>query len=60
MLEHLVDTLASRGVRMRVTGAHGRVRDLLRAAGVADKMGGVHRSLTLDAILAEEEQSVPG
>jgi hypothetical protein len=52
MLHDLHDTLTARGVVLRIVGAHGWARDLLRADGVSDKVGGVERTVTLDALLA--------
>ncbi len=43
MLESLSDELAKRDVTLRVTDAHAAVRDLLRAEGVDEKVGGVNR-----------------
>jgi sulfate permease, SulP family len=51
MLRHLHDELAPRGVTLRIVGAHGSVRDLLRADGVADLVGGLYRLATLDDLL---------
>jgi sulfate permease, SulP family len=51
MLHQLHGELASRGIGLRIVGAHGRVRDLLRADGIGDKVAGVDRLLTLDALL---------
>ncbi len=47
MLHRLYDELAARGVALRVVGARGRVRDLLRAEGVAEKIGGIERGSAL-------------
>jgi hypothetical protein len=55
MLRKLHANLAGQGVRLAVTGAHGRVRDLLRRDGFADLVGGISRATTLDAVLAEAE-----
>jgi sulfate permease, SulP family len=52
MLHELYAALASRGIALRVVGAHGRVRDLLRADGVSEKVRGVERSDTLDIFLS--------
>jgi sulfate permease, SulP family len=52
MLHNLHDALAARGISFRIVGAHGTLRDLLRAEGIDEKVGGVYRSLTLDALLA--------
>lgn len=43
MLESLSDELAARNVMLRVTDAHATVRDLLRAQGVDEKVGGINR-----------------
>jgi hypothetical protein len=39
---------------LRIVGARGRVRDLLRADGVGEKVGGLERVVTLDSLLAED------
>jgi SulP family sulfate permease len=51
MLHLLHRELTSRGIGLRIVGAHGRVRDLLRADGIGDKVAGVDRLLTLDGLL---------
>jgi len=43
MLESLSDELAKRNVLLRVTDARASVRDLLRAQGADEKVGGVNR-----------------
>jgi high affinity sulfate transporter 1 len=43
MLQRLGDELARRNVTLRVTDAHASVRDLLRAEGVDEKVGGINR-----------------
>jgi SulP family sulfate permease len=43
--------LASRGITLRIVGARGRVRDLLRADGIAEKIRGLDRVVTLDSLL---------
>jgi MFS superfamily sulfate permease-like transporter len=43
MLESLTDELAKRHVTLRVTDAHASVRDILRAEGVDEKVGGINR-----------------
>jgi sulfate permease, SulP family len=53
MLHRLHDELLARGVTMRVIGAHGRVRDLLRADNVAEKVGGLDRAMSLHDLLAD-------
>jgi high affinity sulfate transporter 1 len=54
MLQELHKELSARGIMLRVVGAHGWVRDLLRADGLGEKIGGIDRSLTLDHLLASE------
>jgi sulfate permease, SulP family len=55
MLHKLHDELALRGIAMRIMGAHGRVRDLLRADGIGEKIGGFGRLLTLEDLLARNK-----
>ncbi|PWS35197.1 DNA repair protein [Falsiroseomonas bella] len=55
MLRKLHATLAGQGIRFVITGAHGRVRDLLRRDGFADVVGGISRATTLAAVLEEAE-----
>jgi high affinity sulfate transporter 1 len=47
MLHDLDDELRGRGITLRIVGAHGSVRDLLRADGLGDKVGGIDRLLTI-------------
>ena len=51
VLHELHAELFSRGIPMRIIGAHGSTRDLLRADGIEAKVGGIDRTLTLDAAL---------
>jgi sulfate permease, SulP family len=51
ILHQLHDELAARGIRLRIVGAHGRVRDLLRADGIGEKVGDLDRVTTLDGLL---------
>jgi sulfate permease, SulP family len=48
MLHRLHLDLAARGIALRIVGAHGRARDLLRAEGIGEKVGGLDRLLALD------------
>ena len=48
MLHALHDELAARGIALHIVGARGRVRDLLRADGLAAKIGGLERAVSLD------------
>jgi high affinity sulfate transporter 1 len=56
MLHTLHGELAARGIAMRVVGARGRVRDLLRSDGVAEKVGGIDRLVTVDALVSQVER----
>ncbi len=51
MLHELHAELASRGITLRIIGAHGAARDLLRADGVEDKVEGLDRVATLDRLV---------
>jgi high affinity sulfate transporter 1 len=51
MLHRLHDELAPRGIALRIVGAHGWVRDMLRADGIAEKVGGLDRVVTLHSLL---------
>jgi sulfate permease, SulP family len=53
MLRQLEGELASRNIVLLIVGARGRVRDLLRADGTGDKVGGIDRLLTLDDLLGK-------
>jgi sulfate permease, SulP family len=52
MLSELADRLANRGIDLIVTSAHGRVRDLLRADGLEQKIQGILRGSLLESELA--------
>ena len=51
MLRQLHEELTRGGIVLRIVGARGRVRDLLRADGVGDLVGGLDRLATLDDLL---------
>jgi high affinity sulfate transporter 1 len=51
MLNTLNDQLAARGIAFHIVGARGRVRDLLRADGLAAKVGGLERTVSLDDVI---------
>jgi SulP family sulfate permease len=51
MLHELHAELTSRGATLRVVGAHGTSRDLLRADGVEEKVGGLDRTATVEGVL---------
>ena len=52
MLNALHDELAGRGIALQIVGARGRVRDLLRADGLAGKIGGLERAVSLDDLIS--------
>ena len=52
MLAELSENLRARGIGLTVTNAHGRVRDLLRAEGLDDKIQGITRGTALEEALA--------
>jgi len=56
MLHRLHDELARQGIALRIVGAHGWVRELLRADGLAEKVGGLDRALTLHKVLGSPDK----
>jgi high affinity sulfate transporter 1 len=52
MLHQLHAEVTARGGVLRIVGARGRVRDLLRADGIGEKVGGLDRTHTLEALVA--------
>jgi MFS superfamily sulfate permease-like transporter len=54
MLHELHAELAAAGIALRVVGARGRVRDLLRADGMQDKVGGLDKTATIESLLGGE------
>jgi MFS superfamily sulfate permease-like transporter len=51
MLHQLHDALAHHDIELRIVAARGRVRDLLRADGIGEKVGGLDRLVSLDGLL---------
>jgi SulP family sulfate permease len=51
MLDKLQDELAARNIPLRIVGAHGPVRELLRAGGLDEKVGGVRRGIGLADVI---------
>jgi hypothetical protein len=51
MLHELHGHLADRGIPLRIVGARAFVRDLLRADGVGEKVGGLYRAVTLHDVI---------
>jgi high affinity sulfate transporter 1 len=62
MLTGLHAELAGRGVRLRIAGAHGSVRDLLRALHLDEQVGYLGRRLSVPQAIAEfrAEQTAAG
>ena len=56
MLRDLHGELAAHGIVLRVVGARGRVRDLLRADGIGEKVGGLDRAVTLETLLGGDHE----
>jgi high affinity sulfate transporter 1 len=52
MLHELHTATAARGAGLRVVGAHGTSRDLLRADGIEEKVGGLDRTATVESVLS--------
>jgi MFS superfamily sulfate permease-like transporter len=55
MLHELYGKLAARGIALRIVGAHGWARDLLRADGIDEKIGGLDRALGLNDLLGGDD-----
>jgi sulfate permease, SulP family len=51
MLHELHAELAARSTTLRIVGAHGTSRDLLRAEGLEEKVGGLDRTATVESVL---------
>jgi len=58
MILSLQRDLAKRNIRMRVVEAHAKVRDLLRAVGLEERVGYLGRQISIDRALEEFEQDV--
>jgi sulfate permease, SulP family len=56
MLQELHSELTASGITLGIVGAHGWARDLLRAEGVSEKVGGLDRAMTLDSLLDAERR----
>jgi len=56
MLRDLHGELAAHGIVLRVVGARGRVRDLLRADGIGEEVGGLDRAVTLETLLGGDHE----
>ncbi|MGC1847734.1 MAG: SulP family inorganic anion transporter [Pseudolabrys sp.] len=58
ILHTLHDELAARDIALQIVGARGRVRDLLRADGLAEKVGGLERAVSLDDAISAARKRV--
>jgi MFS superfamily sulfate permease-like transporter len=58
MLNAIYDELAARGISFQIVGARGRVRDLLRADGLGEKVGGLERTVSLDDAISAASKHV--
>ena len=56
MLHQLHEELAHHDIDLRIVAARGRVRDLLRADGIGEKVGGLDRLVTLNGLLGGSER----
>ena len=59
MLRELHTELSGRGIALRVVGAHGWARDLLRAESIEEKVGALDRTETLDSLLTSNDLKRP-
>jgi len=53
MLHELHAELERHGIALRIVGAHGTVRDLLRADGLSEKVGGLGRGVSLIGLVED-------
>jgi high affinity sulfate transporter 1 len=61
MLSGLHRDLEQRQIPLRVVGAHGKVRDLLRAVGLEERVGYLGRHMSVDQAIVElEGKGMPG
>ena len=59
MLHELHAELARHNIALRVVGARGMVRDLLRAEGLEERFGKLDRTKTLDILLKDPKLNPP-
>jgi MFS superfamily sulfate permease-like transporter len=59
MLSALHRDLAKGGIRLRIVEAHSRVRDLLRAEGLEDRVGYLGRHISVDQAISEFQSESP-
>jgi hypothetical protein len=53
MLAHLQEQLAQENIQFRVADAHAEVRDIVRAMGIDQRLGGVSRLTSIPDIIDE-------
>ena len=56
MLEHLVEELERQGIQFKVAEAHAEAREILRATGISESLGGVSRHTALADIVEDFER----
>ncbi len=56
MLEHLMEELAREGIQLKVAEAHAEAREILRATGISESLGGVSRHTALVDIVEDFER----
>jgi sulfate permease, SulP family len=56
MLDNLAGELEREGIQFKVAEAHAEVRDILRATGISESLGGVSRHVALADIVEEFER----
>lgn len=56
MLAQLEEQLEQEGIQFRVAEAHSEVRDILRATGISERLGGVSRYIALADIVEDFER----
>ncbi|MDD2308962.1 MAG: SulP family inorganic anion transporter [Desulfuromonadaceae bacterium] len=56
MLQHLEEELEREGIRLKVAEAHAEVREILRATGISESLGGVSRHTALADIVEDFER----
>jgi anti-anti-sigma regulatory factor len=58
MLADLCEKQSVRGISLTVVNAHGRVRDLLRAEGLEDRVQGITRGTALEDVYPPPEKAI--
>lgn len=56
MLEQLVEELEGEGILLKVAEAHAEAREILRATGISESLGGVSRHISLADIVEDFER----